>query len=101
MTLPYLAVGASGVVSVASNVIPNVVVELVRAFQQGDTARATTIHIRHYAFFKDLFIEPNPVPVKHILSLLGICDPAVRLPLCEPSPANAAHIAASFAAIHP
>src|SRR3981081_3945423 len=67
LTLPFLAVGAVGVVSVASNIIPRQVVDLVDAFVNGDSVAAREIHLRYYQLFKDLFIESNPIPVKTAL----------------------------------
>lgn len=83
LTLPFLSVGAEGVISVASNVVPAEVVALVNAFLAGDPAKARALHFELYPLFKDLFIEPNPVPAKYALSLRGEMRPDVRLPLCE------------------
>ncbi len=88
LTLPFLSIGASGVVSVASNLIPREVSRMVRAFHDGDFREALTLHQRYYSLFKDLFIEPNPVPVKTALSWLGRMSDEVRLPLCEMHPKN-------------
>lgn len=88
LTVPFLSVGAVGVISVASNLYPAEVSRMVRLWLDGDTAGATAIHRRFYPLFKDLFIEPNPVPVKFALSLRGTIAPDVRLPLCEMSAAN-------------
>ncbi|HEY5752345.1 MAG TPA: 4-hydroxy-tetrahydrodipicolinate synthase [Chthoniobacterales bacterium] len=92
LTLPFLSVGATGVVSVASNIIPREVSDLVRAFLKGDTLTARALHRKYLSLFKDLFIEPNPVPAKSILSWLGKMSAEVRLPLCEMSAANEAKI---------
>ena len=81
MTLPALAVGASGVVSVASNIIPKQVGDLVRAFQGGRWADAEQMHRLYYPLFRDLFIESNPVPVKSALARQGWMSEEVRLPL--------------------
>jgi 4-hydroxy-tetrahydrodipicolinate synthase len=89
LTLPFLSVGAVGVISVASNLIPAAVVELVRLQLAGESAKALAIHQKFYPLFKDLFIEPNPVPVKFALARLGEMTADVRLPLCEMLPANA------------
>jgi 4-hydroxy-tetrahydrodipicolinate synthase len=83
LTLPFLSVGAVGVISVASNIIPAVVADLVRHYLSGDSAKALEIHLKYYPLFKDLFIEPNPVPAKFALARLGKMSPDVRLPLCE------------------
>ncbi len=93
LTLPFLAAGAVGVISVASNLIPAEVVRLVRAFAHGKIDIARGVHERLYPLFKDLFIEPNPVPVKTALSLVGNwLAPDVRLPLCEMAEANLAQL---------
>jgi 4-hydroxy-tetrahydrodipicolinate synthase len=81
LTLPFMAVGAKGVISVASNIIPQEVSLLVKTFLQGDAAGALKIHERLYPIFKDLFVESNPVPVKAALALLGRMSEEARLPL--------------------
>ena len=88
LTLPFLSVGAVGVISVASNIIPAEVSEMVRRWLAGDASGALALHARYYQLFKDLFIEPNPVPTKFALSLQGKMSSEVRLPLCEMSEAN-------------
>jgi len=92
LTLPFLAVGAVGVVSVASNLFPAEVVALVQAFRAGDTKSALDLHLKMLPVFKDLFIEPNPVPVKTALSWRGAMSAECRLPLCEMSAANQARL---------
>ncbi|MES1180930.1 MAG: 4-hydroxy-tetrahydrodipicolinate synthase, partial [Verrucomicrobiota bacterium] len=81
LTLPFMAVGAQGVISVASNVAPREVAAMVRAFAAGDALKALQIHQKLYPLFKDLFIETNPVPVKAALAMLGIGEEEYRLPL--------------------
>lgn len=81
LTLPFMAVGAQGVVSVASNVIPHEVARMVRTYQRGNTSLALKMHEKYYALFKDLFIETNPAPVKAALALLGQMDEELRLPM--------------------
>ena len=88
LTLPFMLVGAAGVVSVASNLFPTEVCALVRAFESGDVKSATDLQHQMFALFKDLFIEPNPVPVKTALGWRGAMSGEVRLPLCEMSEAN-------------
>jgi 4-hydroxy-tetrahydrodipicolinate synthase len=83
LTLPFMAVGAVGVVSVASNVIPRQITDMVNAFSAGRTAEALKIHLRYWQLFKDLFIESNPIPVKAALYLMGMIQNEFRLPLCE------------------
>ena len=83
LTLPFMAVGALGVVSVASNLFPAEVCALVQAFRSGDLKTARELHLRLLPIFKDLFIEPNPVPAKTALSWRGVMSAECRLPLCE------------------
>ena len=92
LTLPFLAVGAVGVVSVASNLFPAEVCALVRAYESGDVKSAAKSHRQLFPLFKDLFIEPNPVPVKTALSWRGAMSGEVRLPLCEMSETNQARL---------
>lgn len=88
LTLPFMAVGARGVISVASNIIPREVVSLVRDFACGNHSQALATHEKYYSLFKDLFIETNPVPIKTALSLKGMCREEFRLPLCKMDPVN-------------
>lgn len=81
LTLPFMAVGADGVVSVASNVIPREVAQMVRAYALGKTSIALKLHQKYYPLFKDLFIETNPVPVKAALAEMGLIREECRLPL--------------------
>lgn len=99
LTLPFLSVGAVGVISVASNIIPREVGDLVRTWQAGKPADALAIHRRLYSLFKDLFVETNPVPVKYALSLLGVCSADVRPPLCELAEASREKVRATLNAI--
>ncbi len=89
ITLAFMAAGARGVVSVASNIVPREMVEMVRAFADGRVAEAQKIQAKLYPLFRDLFIEPNPVPIKTALGWAGRMEPGVRLPLCEMTVANA------------
>lgn len=88
LTLSFMAVGAQGVVSVASNVIPRQVSRMVRAFAAGDVRAALKLHQQYYPIFKDLFIETNPVPVKAALAMMGMVTEEYRLPLVPMSPKN-------------
>ena len=88
LTLPFLSVGALGVVSVASNLFPAEIARLVRAFLDGNVEEARQLHRKFFGLFKDLFIEPNPVPVKTALSWRGAMSGECRLPLVEMSKAN-------------
>ncbi len=88
LTLPFMSVGAVGVISVASNIIPAEVSRMVRHHLAGEAAKALEIHQKFYPLFKDLFIEPNPVPAKFVLARLGKMTSEVRLPLCEMTSAS-------------
>ena len=89
LTLPFIACGAKGVVSVASNIIPQTVASLVAEAMNGRFSEAREIHLENYQFFTDIFCEPNPVPIKTLMHLKGIISsPDVRLPLCPPMPSN-------------
>src|SRR5881296_398678 len=92
LTLPFMSVGATGVVSVTSNLFPAEVCGLVRACESGDFKSATQLHRKLLPLFKDLFIEPNPVPVKTALGWRGVISGEVRLPLCEMSEENQARL---------
>jgi 4-hydroxy-tetrahydrodipicolinate synthase len=92
LTLPFMSVGAVGVVSVASNLFPTEVCALVQAYECGDAKLAANLHRKMFALFKDLFIEPNPVPVKTALGWRGAMSGEVRLPLCEMNESNQARL---------
>ena len=96
LTLPFMAVGAQGVISVASNVIPREVSRMVRAFAKGELKQAAQLHARFYPIFKDLFVETNPVPVKAALAMLGIIQEEYRLPLVPLAQANRAKLTATL-----
>jgi 4-hydroxy-tetrahydrodipicolinate synthase len=88
LTLPFMSVGAVGVVSVASNLFPAEICALVRAFESGDVTEGGELHRKLFPLFKALFIEPNPVPVKTALSWRGAISGECRLPLCEMTETN-------------
>ena len=92
LTLPFMSVGAAGVVSVASNLFPTELCSLVHACESGDFKAAENLHRKMGAIFKDLFIEPNPVPAKTALAWRGAISFEVRLPLCEMTEANQARL---------
>ena len=98
LTLPFMANGAEGVISVASNLYVREVGQMVRHALANDYVKARDLHRRLYPMFKALFIEPNPVPIKVALARAGIISSAaVRLPLCEMSPANLAVLVKALA----
>jgi len=88
LTLPFMAVGAQGIISVASNVIPREVAQMVKAFLRGDVKKASQLHAKFYPLFKDLFIETNPIPVKAALAMMGLVEEEYRLPLVPMAAAN-------------
>ena len=96
LTLPFMSVGAQGVVSVASNVIPREVSRMVNAFAAGRVAEARKIHAKFYPLFKNLFIETNPVPVKAALAMMGQLQEEYRLPICPMSEVNRATLRATL-----
>ena len=88
LTIPMMAVGARGVISVAANVVPLQVAEMTGAALAGDWEKARRIHLELLPVFRVLFIETNPIPVKAALGLMKLLQPEWRLPLTPPSPAN-------------
>jgi 4-hydroxy-tetrahydrodipicolinate synthase len=85
MTLPFMSVGAVGVISVATNIIPKQIRQLVDAALANDFAAARAIHLKHLELFKTLFLEGNPVGIKTAMQLLNRDTGEMRLPLCEPT----------------
>ena len=83
LTLPMLALGVHGVVSVASHVAGKEIKSMIRNFKTGEYRVATNMHLKLYPLFKKIFMAPNPVPIKHILSKMGLINPYVRRPLVE------------------
>ena len=92
LALPMMSVGAEGVISVASNVIPKEMGDMVRLARAGKFVEARACHAKYYRLFHDLFIDVNPVMVKEALALLGKCERVFRLPLCETTDANRAQL---------
>ena len=88
LTLPMMSLGATGVISVASNLIPAEVKEMVDAFAASKSEKALNIHNRLYRFFCDIFIETNPIPIKAAMASKGMINEEYRLPLCPMSPEN-------------
>lgn len=84
--LPMMAVGADGVISVASNIIPAEMTALYKAWIGGNVKDAMALHRKYYPLFRDLFIEANPIPVKEAMVRLGKILREYRLPLCEMTP---------------
>jgi 4-hydroxy-tetrahydrodipicolinate synthase len=88
MTLPLISLGGVGVISVASNVAPGAVSDMVKALLEGDWDRGRELHYELLPLFRALFIETNPIPVKTAASLLGLCSDEMRLPLVPMSGEN-------------
>lgn len=83
MTLPILAIGGAGVISVAANVEPGLMVEMYESFSAGDLAHAQDMHYTLSPLMRAMFIDTNPIPVKKAVELLGMAAGPVRLPLDE------------------
>jgi 4-hydroxy-tetrahydrodipicolinate synthase len=88
MTLPLMALGGTGVVSVASNIAPGAVSDMVAAMNSGDLARGRELHYRLLPLIRALSVETNPIPIKAASSLLGLCSDELRLPLVPMSGEN-------------
>lgn len=98
LTLPILAVGGRGVISVVSNIVPGDVAAMVECFLAGDSHNAFRLHHKLYPLVKAMFIETNPIPVKAAMAMLGMASGEPRLPLCGPGPANRDRIRAALVA---
>lgn len=97
MTLPLLALGGRGLISVASNEIPAEMTALVQAGLAGDFAKARELHFRYLPLMDVNFVESNPIPVKAAMGLMGLLEPAWRLPMVPPKAASLARIEAVLA----
>jgi len=99
LTLPMMAVGAVGVISVASNIAPREVSEMVRAARNNDFAKAGQLHAKLFPLFKDLFIETNPIPIKAALAMAGRIEESYRLPLVPMAEHNRNQLKKTLAAL--
>lgn len=88
LTLPVLAIGGTGVISVVANIVPRDVANMVEAFEKGNLKKAQELHYKLLPLIKAMFIETNPIPVKTAMGLLRLCEPDLRLPMCEMSQEN-------------
>ena len=88
LTLPILAVGGKGVISVAANIIPDRMAELTKLCLHGEWSKAKDLNLSLHPLFQALFYETNPIPVKTALSLMGMIRDEFRLPLCAMSDWN-------------
>jgi len=88
LTMPILNMGGVGIISVASNIVPRDVSNLVNLFNKGDKAAAQALNTKLLTLVESLFIETNPIPVKTAASLMGLCSDIMRLPMCEMEDVN-------------
>lgn len=88
LTLPLMAIGGRGIISVASNEIPSEMVELVEAAERGDYTAARRIHTRLLPLLLGNFVESNPGPVKFAMAAMGLCEEVFRLPMVSPRRAS-------------
>jgi 4-hydroxy-tetrahydrodipicolinate synthase len=88
LTLPIMALGGKGVISVISNLLPKPMVEFVEAALKGDFKKAKELHYHLLPLFKAAFIETNPIPIKTMMNLVGMKAGPCRLPLCNMQPHN-------------
>ena len=88
LTLPVLSIGGVGIISVVANIIPRDVTDMCAAFENGNIKKAEELHYKMLTLTKAMFIETNPIPVKTAMGLMKLCEPDMRLPLCDMMPEN-------------
>jgi 4-hydroxy-tetrahydrodipicolinate synthase len=88
LTLPLMAVGGCGVISVVANIVPRETSEMVHAALDGDFKRARELHHRLFPLFRAAFLETNPIPIKEAMAMAGMLEPEFRLPMCRMSDGN-------------
>jgi 4-hydroxy-tetrahydrodipicolinate synthase len=88
ITLPLMAIGGAGVISVIANIVPRETSELVHAALDGDWKRARDLHYRLFPLARAAFLETNPIPIKEAMAMAGMLEPEFRLPMCRMSDAN-------------
>ena len=98
LTLPLMAVGGKGVISVVANIVPRDVADLTRAFLSGDWKRARELHLKLFPLCQAMFCETNPIPVKTAMALMGMIGGELRMPLCPMSEANLSKLKAAMRA---
>jgi 4-hydroxy-tetrahydrodipicolinate synthase len=99
ITLPLIAIGGRGVISVASNEIPAEMTQLVRLALEGNIATARGVHRRYHSLMEVNFVESNPIPVKAAMAEMGLLEPVWRLPLVAPKAENLARIQSVLASV--
>ncbi len=88
ITLPLLAIGGHGVISVIANILPRETAEMVHAALEGDWKRARELHYKLFPMARAAFLETNPIPIKEAMAMAGMLEPEFRLPMCRMSDAN-------------
>jgi 4-hydroxy-tetrahydrodipicolinate synthase len=88
ITLPLLAIGGHGVISVIANILPRETSEMVHAALDGDFKKARELHYRLFPMARAAFLETNPIPIKEAMAMAGMLEPEFRLPMCRMSDAN-------------
>jgi 4-hydroxy-tetrahydrodipicolinate synthase len=83
LTLPFMGIGGDGVISVLSNAMPKTMSTFINHCLKGEFETAKKMFYQIFELTKGIFIESNPTPIKEILSIMGYCDPSVRLPLAR------------------
>lgn len=95
-TVPMLALGAKGVISVAANILPGLMSKMCKLFFEGKVEESKKLQLEYFDLMDKLFIEVNPIPIKNAMGLMGLCDKKVRMPLCDMAPNNLAALKASM-----
>ena len=88
LTLPLLAIGGHGVISVIANILPRETADMVHAALEGEWKRARDLHYRLFPLARAAFLETNPIPIKEAMAMAGMIEPEFRLPMCRMSDAN-------------
>jgi 4-hydroxy-tetrahydrodipicolinate synthase len=88
LTLPLMALGGRGVISVIANLVPKETVDMTHAALDGDWKRARDLHLRLFPLARAAFIETNPIPIKEAMAMVGLIEPEFRLPMCRMGEAN-------------
>lgn len=88
LTLPLMALGGRGVISVIANIVPKETAEMTHAALEGDWKQARELHLKLFPLSKAMFIETNPIPVKEAMAMMGLIQPEFRLPLCRMAESN-------------
>ncbi len=96
LTLPVMAIGGTGVISVAANVVPRAIAELVDECAKGNWKKAKEVHYNLLPLFKALFLETNPIPIKAAMELGGLCSEELRLPLTPLETGNSKKLEAAM-----